>query len=263
VRNSQPPRLLHFRVSHYNEKVRWALDHKRIPHVRVACVPGFHVPQVRWLTGQQRLPVLRLDGCVLTGSKHILGEIERLHPEPPLYPQDPAARRRALAIEAYFDEQVAPEVRRLFWAAYIERPADCARMACDGFGPATRIAWRALFPLMRPLFRSNMVMDSASLEVARKRLRSHFDRLELEIGASGYLVGERFGVADLAAAAVMTAIVRPPQFPYPLPEPWPPELVQLRESVSDHPAFAWVLDLYARHRDKSSEIAPRPGTSKV
>jgi glutathione S-transferase len=130
-------------------------------------------------------------------------------------------------------------------------------MACDGFGLGVRTAWRALFPLMKPLFRSNMVMDAASLDAARRRLRSHFDRLESEIGPSGYLVGERFGVADLAAAAVMTAIIRPPQFPYPLPEPWPPELVALRDSVSGHPAFGWVLGIYSLHRDPSCEIAPR------
>ena len=32
------PRLLHFRVSHYNEKVRWTLDHKRWAHFREALV---------------------------------------------------------------------------------------------------------------------------------------------------------------------------------------------------------------------------------
>ncbi|MGH8659803.1 MAG: glutathione S-transferase family protein [Gammaproteobacteria bacterium] len=48
---------------------------------------------------------------------------------------------------------------------------------------------------------------------------SLFDRLEAEIGPSGYLAGDRFGVADLAAAAVMTAIIRPPEFPYLCPSP--------------------------------------------
>jgi hypothetical protein len=55
----------------------------------------------------------------------------------------------------------------------------------------------------------------------------------------------------------MTAIVRPPEFPYPLPDPWPPELVQLRESVAGRAGFRWVLDIYARHRGTSSEIPPR------
>ena len=31
---SGPPVLWHFPISHYNEKARWALDWKRIPHVR-------------------------------------------------------------------------------------------------------------------------------------------------------------------------------------------------------------------------------------
>lgn len=32
----EPPRLLHFRISHFNEKVRWGLDFKGIAHVREA-----------------------------------------------------------------------------------------------------------------------------------------------------------------------------------------------------------------------------------
>ena len=252
-----PPCLLHFRVSHYNEKVRWALDHKRWPHVRQALVPGFHVPRVRLLTGQNKLPVLVIDGAPLVGSNRILAEIERQRPDPPLYPADPAERARALAIEAFFDEEVAPDVRRLFWSAYLDRTAECARMATDGFGAGTRLVWRTFFPLMRPLFRRNMGVDAAGVHRARKRLGAYLDRLESAIGPSGYLVGDRFGVADLAAAAVMTAIIRPPEFPYPLPEPWPPELVQLRESVAGRAGFRWVLDIYARHRGTSSEIAPR------
>ena len=31
----------HFPVSHFNEKVRWALDDKRIPHVRRALGLGY------------------------------------------------------------------------------------------------------------------------------------------------------------------------------------------------------------------------------
>jgi glutathione S-transferase len=97
-------------------------------------------------------------------------------------------------------------------------------------------------------------MGREQLDGARRRLDGYFDRLESEIGSSGYLVGERFGVADLVAAAVMTAIIRPPQFPYPLPEPWPPELSDLRASISHRAGFRWVLDIYERHRGASYEI---------
>ena len=38
------PTLWHISLSHYSEKVRWALDHKRIPHRRRAViVPGAHM----------------------------------------------------------------------------------------------------------------------------------------------------------------------------------------------------------------------------
>jgi len=252
--SSTAPRLWHFRVSHYNEKVRWALDYKHWPHRRQALVPGFHIPRARWLSGQNQLPLLEVDGRVLAGSNHILAEIEHLRPDPPLYPAEPRERQRALAIEAHFDTVVAPDLRRLFWAAYIDRGSDSARMATDGFSSATRLVWQAAFPLMRPLFRSNMQVDRESLAAARRRLQSHFDRLESEIGPSGYLVGDRFGVADLAVAAVMTAIIRPAEFPYPLPEPWPPELVELRESLASRRGFRWVLDIYSRHRGSSSEM---------
>lgn len=249
-----PPRLLHFHISHYNEKVRWALDHKGWPHVREALVPGFHILRVRSLTGRNELPVLVLDGVPLAGSSRILEEIERLRPNPPLFPEDPAARARARTIEKFFDDEVAPDVRRLFWSTYLARPADCARMATHGFSAVTRTAWRAFLPLARPLFRRNLGIDAVRIRRARERLGSYFDRLESEIGPSGYLVGDRFSVADLAAAAIMTAIIRPPEFPYPLPEPWPPELVELCRSVSDRAGFRWVLGVYARHRGTSSEL---------
>jgi hypothetical protein len=55
----------------------------------------------------------------------------------------------------------------------------------------------------------------------------------------------------------MTAIVRPPEFPYPLPEPQPAALVELRASIASHRAFGWVRDLYARERGTSSATEDR------
>lgn len=249
-----PPILWHFRVSHYNEKVRWALDYKSWPHRRRALVPGFHVPWVRALSGQNGLPVLRLAGRTLVDSTAIIAALETMRPDPPLYPADPADRARALALEDYFDEAVAPELRRLFWWTYIDRPADCARMAADGFGALARAAFRASWPLARPLFCRNMGIDADRIEAAHRRLGAHFDRLEFEIGPSGFLVGERFSIADLTAASVMTAIIRPPEFSYALPQPWPPALVELRASVASREGFRWGNQIYRSHRGRSFAI---------
>ena len=46
-------------VSHYVEKVRWALDYKRIPHIRRSLLPGLHAVKTKRLTGDtSTAPVL-------------------------------------------------------------------------------------------------------------------------------------------------------------------------------------------------------------
>ena len=253
--STKTPRLFHFRISHYNEKVRWALDFKRWPHRRKALVPGFHVTSMQLKTGQRKVPVLELDGTRLIGSAHIIGELERRRPDPPLYPAGEADRARALAIQAWFDDQVAPAVRRLVWSSYIDQSSACCRMVTHGFSRPTRIAFRAAFPLMRPLIKQNIGLDRKRVEAARAGLAGVFDRLESEIGPSGYLVADSIGLADLAAASVMSVLVRPPEFSYPAPQPYPDAFAALQAGIAGRRGFEWVQKIYARHRGSSAEIA--------
>jgi glutathione S-transferase len=252
----EPPRLWHFRVSHYNEKVRWALDFKRWPHRRTSLVPGFHLLHARGISGQSQVPILELDGDVLFDSTRIIEELERRQPSPALYPQDPAERTRALALEAYFDDEVAPALRRLLWSAYLEHPTLSARLAADGAPDWIRYSWLGLSPLFVPILRRNIGLSARTLKLARRRLSAYVDLLEDSILPSGYLVGERFSVADLSVAAVMSGLAGPAEFPYPLPAPVAPEFLELRERLEERAGMRWVRDIYARHRGTSAEIAP-------
>ena len=54
--------LLQFRHSPYNEKVRWALDLKQLPHTRRSLLPGPHMAVLKKLTGRTTTPVLVHDG---------------------------------------------------------------------------------------------------------------------------------------------------------------------------------------------------------
>ena len=109
--------LWHIEVSHYNEKARWALDYKGIPYRLRTPMPGFHGLFALVLTrgSQRRLPVLQLDGRTIGDSTAIIAALEQYRPDPPLYPSDQAERARALELEDFFDERLAPSLRRYVW----------------------------------------------------------------------------------------------------------------------------------------------------
>src|SRR5206468_8192844 len=123
-----PPVLWQFRFSHYNEKARWALDWKGIAHV----------PRVLWMTGQRSLPVLVLDRETIHDSTRIIERLERLRPEPALYPADAGARRRALALEDFFDEELGPHVRRALFYELLPETDFAAGAFTVGCGPGIR-----------------------------------------------------------------------------------------------------------------------------
>ena len=78
----------HIPLSHYSEKVRWALDYKGIAHRRRVLGPNYLV-QVWLTTGQGKLPVLWLGGQSIADSTRIIAALEEcIYPEPPLYPRD-------------------------------------------------------------------------------------------------------------------------------------------------------------------------------
>jgi hypothetical protein len=45
------PVLWQLQISHYVEKVRWALDYERIPHIRHSLLPGLRAVKTKPLTG--------------------------------------------------------------------------------------------------------------------------------------------------------------------------------------------------------------------
>jgi glutathione S-transferase len=112
------PVLWQLQLSHYVEKVRWAMDYKQVPHVRRSLLPGPHSLQAKRLTGDTyTTPVLTIEGRSIGDSTAIIAALEQRWPHPPLYARTAAQRRRALQLEEFFDEQLGPHIRR---AAYHE-----------------------------------------------------------------------------------------------------------------------------------------------
>jgi glutathione S-transferase len=248
------PVLWHLKVSHYNEKARWTLDYKGIPHLRRAAMPGRHPAIARRLTGGTTFPVLVLDGEAIGDSTRIIEALERRYPEPPLYPAEPEARRRALELEDFFDEELGPYARLLAVDAALPKPGLFLGMFTPDLPTSRRVVAMATYPLLRRQVSKQFGISTDSLEAARAKVAAAGDRFRSELGASGYLVGDVFTVADLTAAALVAPLVAPEQFPYPQPQRDHPLFAPLREALRDAGFLDWAKEIYARHRGASAEV---------
>lgn len=249
------PLLWHFPISHYNEKVRWALDWKRVPHRRVVLSASYLWRAWR-ATGRATLPVLHLEGRAIGDSTAIIAALEERHPEPPLYPRDAALRRRALELEDWFDEEIGHPVRTLVVPGLMEQggAARTSETLMRGMRPAAQRFFRAIHPLFRRFYYQRHGIDAASRAAAARIVRSGFERVERETRGSEFLAGDAFSVADLTAAALLAPIARPPGTIWAemgdYPEPVELLILELRGTSG----YRWVREMYRRHRGNSAEL---------
>jgi glutathione S-transferase len=250
------PVLWHLEISHYNEKARWALDYKGVPHVRRAVTPGLQEFRARRLQAGRTVPILQLNGRAIGDSTTIIEEIERRWPEPPLYPSDPEQRRRALELEDYFDEECAPDLRRVLFNDNLTEPEKFIGMFIGTDHPRLGLL-KAMSPVLARVVKWRYEIRPKRVTHSREMVRAALRKIETEAGPTGYLVGDSFTVADLTAASILAPIVVPPEFPYIKlhPDERAAQSREFRATLKDLPGFRWVEDMYARHRGTSAEIA--------
>jgi len=113
-----------------------------------------------------------------------------------------------------------------------------------------------LTPLFCQVVKRRFRIRPETVEESREKVRAAFDKLEADVGPSGYLVGESLTVADLTAASILSLIVVPPEFRYIKvhPDERTAQFRRFRDSLKDRPGFKWVEDMYARHRGTSAEV---------
>jgi glutathione S-transferase len=249
--------VLHqFVASHFNEKARWALDWKGLPHRRITYFPGPHGLAMLRLSGQTATPVLVLDGAAIAGSARILSALDQRFPERPLLPADPKLADRALALQARFDAEVGPAVRTAVFSVLVREPDQLCRTFSQGKPAWSSRLYRAAFPLTRPIIaRANGVTDPANVERAFATSQAALDQIVREVGPSGQLVGDVFSLADLACAALLAPLVSPDHPDMSQPRPRPASIEAFLARFASHPGVAWVRDQYRKHRPASCAIA--------
>jgi glutathione S-transferase len=221
-----------------------------VPHRRRALLGGVHPVVSAVLTrGEvQTVPVLSVDGRGIGDSTAIIAELERRFPSPPLYPADPAERRRALELEEFFDEECGPYIRRLAYHELTSDPVALAELTRMQVPRAPAALTDAVAPGVTTYLDARFGIRSAErAREAEEKLMAALDRLESGLGDGTYLVGDTFTVADLTAAALLYGLVLPPG------GPWHPEHVPLSwearaEELGDRPALRWISEMYTRHR---------------
>lgn len=255
TQTDQKPTLWQIDISHYSEKVRWALEYKGIDHKRRSILPGSHIPIALFLTrgAQPTMPVLQLDGRNIGDSTEIIAALESRYPDPPLYPIDAEERARAVELEDWFDENLGPHARLLPFYELIQEPELFAEIASESVpGPLGRAkpvvgAYARAYTSIR--WGANSGDDA---DRAREAIVAALDKLEEELakGNGEFLVGDQLSVADITAASLFYPVVVPPEGPLDPSLPRPPAFDRFRQSLSDRRGYRWVQETFRRHRHR-------------
>lgn len=106
--------------SHPSRAAELMLEHKGIPYKRVDMIPG-PIKQVQLRAmgfPGDTVPALKLDGKKVQGSREISRFLDRVQPDPPLFPADPKQRTLVEDAERWGDEVLQSMPRRIIWNSF-------------------------------------------------------------------------------------------------------------------------------------------------
>ena len=195
-------KLISATPSPYARKVRITLAEKGIPFELLTEVPWNATTATPQYNPLEKLPVLVLpDGTGVYESRFILEWIEAKHPAPPMLPEDVDARLFARQVEVVADG-VCDACVLTFW----ERHRPAAQQSS---------AWMA---------RQLRKVDGGMAALASW------------VGTAPFIVGGRFGLADVAAGTVCRYLdVRFPEHPWRVRHP---ALAAYSKELEQRPSFA-------------------------
>ncbi|MCT7360862.1 MAG: glutathione S-transferase [Thalassobium sp.] len=209
--------LYQFPISHYCEKIRWALDYKGIRYKTVNLLPGRHLALIKKLSGQTSVPVLKHGKHIVHGSSAILDYLDQAFPQKPLLPKNPELRAQTLEWERRLDAEAGPDVRLWSYHYLLQNPALVIPLLGARKPFFYRWLLRSVFPTLEKTMRRWMKITPDNADKAQQRMESILTDLRLAYSQSHFLVGEHFTRADLTACALFSPLFQPFQYPVPWP----------------------------------------------
>jgi glutathione S-transferase len=197
------------------------LEMKGVPYKRVDLMPVISKGRLRaaGFPGVT-VPAIKIDGRKVQGSREIARELDRVQPEPPLFPADPDRRAAVEQAEAWGEETLQSVARRLAWNVLRRDPApirsysEGARLGVPlGLAAKTAGPMIALSARLTEATDENVRADLAALPGMLQRIDDWI--------AEGVLGGDELNAADLQIATVVRGLMT---------------LQDLREAIAGRPA---------------------------
>ncbi|HEX2707835.1 MAG TPA: glutathione S-transferase N-terminal domain-containing protein, partial [Solirubrobacterales bacterium] len=193
-------RLFVIPASHPSIAAELMLDQKGIAYKRTDLLPVISKGVLRMVGFPGiTVPALKIDGSKVQGSRRIARELDRLRPEPPLFPSDPEKRRAVEEAERFGDEELQPPMRQILWWA-IKRDKAPLRSYSEGakLGLPISLAMKTAAPIVALSARFNEA-DDDHVRRGLAELPAMLQKIDDWI-AAGVLGGEQLNAADFQIA---------------------------------------------------------------
>ncbi|MEQ1559958.1 MAG: glutathione S-transferase family protein [Methyloglobulus sp.] len=238
--------LYQFPISHYCEKVRWALSYKKLDYQTKNLLPGLHSQKARKLTGLTSLPILVHDGNAVQNSSDIITYLDEKFPETCLTPLDDNLKQEALNWEKFADEQIGIPVRIICYQTLLDYPDILIPFFTANSPWYQPYLLKAAYPVLSKTMRHSMAISPETATAANQKLSAALDKICVRLENRPFLVGNQFTRADLATASLLAPLFKPKQYGLSWPEHYPEPLVSTIAHYSEK--LAWANELYAKYR---------------
>jgi glutathione S-transferase len=193
-------RLYVIPASHPSIAVQLMLERKGIEYKRTDLLPVISKGALRAVGFPgQTVPALKIEGAKVQGSRQIARELERLRPQPPLFPADPAQRAAVEEAERFGDEELQHPIRQILWWGLKQDKAPL-RSYSEGakIGMPLGLAMKTAAPVVALSAHFNEASDE-NARAGLAALPGLLDKVD-ELIAAGVINGEELNAADFQIA---------------------------------------------------------------
>ncbi len=234
-------RLYVIPASHPSIAAALMLEHKGIPYKRTDLLPVISKGALRALGfPRNTVPAIKIDGKRVQGSREISRELERLRPEPALFPADPEKLAAVEEAERFGDEELQHPIRQILWWT-IKKDKAPLRSYSEGarLGVPIDLAMLTAAPIIALSSRFNEASDE-NVRHDLAALSGLLDRVDAWI-EQGVLNGEQLNAADFQIAPSLGLALT---------------LEDLRPSIEGRPAGALAKRVVPNYPGKTPPILP-------